>query len=66
MMNSKGFLRAVNATDRQALLAVVLVLTAVAGLALLWPPYDRRVLEQMSAETPVLDSDRVRTLLRAF
>lgn len=67
MNSNDAFHHDATAADRQAVLAVVLVLTAVAGLVLLWPS-DRgnSVSRQTGVELTDQDTARVQTLLRAF
>jgi len=55
------------AGERQALLAVVLVVTAVAGLVLLWPAdWEGRVTGEIGSGVSEEDAARVQTLMRAF
>lgn len=68
MLNGKdAVFNDATATDRPAVLAVALVLSAVAGLALLWSSdKDELLSSHIAAEMSDSDAARVQTLLRAF
>jgi hypothetical protein len=67
MMDKHPSLNQASFAERQGLLAVVLVLTAVAGLVLLWrADWNGHVTREIGAEMSIQDAQRVQTILRAF
>lgn len=67
MVDKSPYLNQPAAAERQGLLAVVLVLTAVAGLVLLCRvDWDVHVTREIGSEMSTRNADRVQTLLRAF
>lgn len=67
MMGKHPYLNQSAVAERQGLLAVVLVLTAVAGLVLLWRvDWNGHVTREIGAEMSIEDAERVQTILRAF
>lgn len=67
MVDKTPYLNQPTAAERQGFLAVVLVLTAVAGLILLWrADWAGYVTREIGSEMSSQNADRVQTLLRAF
>jgi len=67
MVDKSRYLNLPTVAERQAWLAVVLVLTAVAGLVLLWrADWDSQVTREIGSEMSTRNAERVQTILRAF
>lgn len=67
MVDKSPYLNQPTVAERQGLLAVVLVLTAVAGLVLLWRvDWNGHVTREIGSEMSSQNAERVQTILRAF